>query len=567
MTVLLHRENEPGQWWREAVIYQIYPRSFASSSGPIGDLQGVISRLGYLQDLGVDALWLSPFYLSPQKDAGYDVANYRQVDPMFGTNADAEELIAKAHDHGLKIIVDLVPNHTSDQHEWFQAALADPAAPERDLYWFRDGKNDGEAPPNDWLSVFGGAAWTRVSERSDALGSAWKNDPQWYLNLFDSSQPDLNWDHPKVRGEFRDILRFWLDRGVDGFRVDVAHGMVKDPELPDWQFHYDMVSGATDAPADIPPPPQWNRPEVHDIYREWREVLDEYGDDRAMVAEAWVDDIEELAKYVRHDEMHQAFNFDFLVAPFDVNSYRSTIRQSLAAMDAVGAPTTWVLSNHDVVRAVSRLGLRKTGKGPNGIREEDEQPDIDRGFHRALAAHVLQAALPGSAYIYQGEELGLPEHMALPDHVREDPAFFRTHGAEAGRDGCRVPLPWVSDEPSYGFSTTGESWLPQPDSFGKLAADQQQADANSTLNLYRHLFAERRRLHMARAALYEVDDKAAYLHYVSRLTGRDDVHVILTFEQATELPHGAHVLVQSREFEGGNAVVTVPPNAAVWYTP
>lgn len=562
MTVLLHAETEPSHWWREAVIYQIYPRSFASSAGPIGDLQGIISKLGYLRDLGVDAVWLSPFYLSPQKDAGYDVTNYRQVDPMFGTNEDAEELITAAHEHGLKIIVDLVPNHTSDQHEWFQRALADPAAPERDLYWFRDGKDGGAIPPNDWLSIFGGAAWTRVCDRPDAPGSAWENDQQWYLHLFDSTQPDLNWDHPTVHEEFRDILRFWLDRGVDGFRVDVAHGLAKDPEIPDWQFHYDMVSGGGDAHANIPPPPQWNRPEVHDIFREWREVLNEYGEDRAMVAEAWVDDIEDLAKYVRSDEMHQAFNFDFLVAPFDVDAYRTTIRESLAAMDSVGAPTTWVLSNHDVVRAVSRFGLSETGKGPNGIRVDDEQPDVQLGFDRAIAAHVLQAALPGSAYIYQGEELGLPEHMALPDAVREDPAFFRTRGIEAGRDGCRVPMPWSAHEPSYGFSATGESWLPQLDEFGKLAADQQETDASSTLHTFRHLFAERRRLQMARAALYDVDEHGDHLHYVSRLDGRDDVHVVLTFDTGAQLPEGAEVLVCSREL-GTDAVI--PPNTAVWY--
>ncbi len=564
MTILLHKESEPSHWWREAVIYQIYPRSFASSHGPIGDLQGVISKLGYLRDLGVDALWLSPFYLSPQKDAGYDVADYRKVDPVFGTNADAEEMIAKAHEHGLKTIVDLVPNHTSDQHEWFKAALASPDAPERDLYWFRDGKNDGDTPPNDWISIFGGAAWTRVCDRPDAPGSPWENDRQWYLHLFDPSQPDLNWNSPKVHEEFRNILRYWLDRGVDGFRVDVAHGMAKDPELPDWQFHYDMVSGDSGASDDIPAPPQWNRPEVHDIYREWRAVLNEYGEDRALVAEAWVHDIDDLAKYVRSDEMHQAFNFDFLIAPFEVDSYRTTIRESLAAMDSVGAPTTWVLSNHDVVRAVSRMGLSETGKGPNGIRVTDEQPDPELGFDRGIAAHILQAALPGSVYIYQGEELGLPEHMALPDEIRQDPAFFRTNGVEAGRDGCRVPMPWASNEPAFGFSPDGKAWLPQPDGAGKLAADVQDADQNSTLNLFRHLFAERRRLEMARAALYDVDESAEYLHYVSRLTDREDVHVILTFDTEAPLPEGATILVQSRKLaHDGQAV---PPNAAVWYT-
>ncbi|KTF04381.1 Oligo-1,6-glucosidase [Trueperella bernardiae] len=550
--MLLHAQSAPGQWWREAVIYQIYPRSFASSAGPIGDLRGIIGKLDYLKDLGVDAVWISPFYVSPQKDAGYDVADYRRVDPMFGTNDDAVALVRAAHERGLKVIVDMVPNHTSDQHAWFQAALRNPGGPERELYWFRE----GEEIPNDWGSIFGKAAWTRVCDRSDAPGSPWEHDKQWYLHLFDSSQPDLNWDNPAVRAEFRDILRFWLDRGVDGFRIDVAHGLVKDKALPNWNYEVAMVSGIGDAPR----PPHWNQPGVHEIYREWRAVLDEYGPDRALVAEAWVDELTDLANYVRPDEMSQAFNFDFLCTPFDVDSYRAVIADSLAAMDSVGAPTTWVLSNHDVVRAASRMGLPVTGKGPNGIRSTDTQPDVELGFDRALAAHVLQAALPGSCYIYQGEELGLPEHMALDDSVREDPAFFRTEGAEAGRDGCRIPMPWQADAPGYGFSPSGATWLPQPKEYGKLAADAQAADPASPLTLFRTLLAERKRLGMARAELNEPEE-GHHLHYISRLAGRDDVHVICTFDEPAELPAGAKILVQSRPFAG-----VIPPNAAVWYT-
>ncbi|MEW6921001.1 glycoside hydrolase family 13 protein [Trueperella pyogenes] len=550
---LLHTESEPGQWWTEAVIYQIYPRSFASSSGPIGDLRGIISKLGYLRDLGVDAVWLSPFYVSPQKDAGYDVADYRLVDPMFGTDDDAEALIRAAHEHGLKIIVDLVPNHTSDQHVWFQAALRDPGCPERDLYWFRDGSGDGSEPPNDWGSVFGHAAWTRVCDRADAPGSPWEDDRQWYLHLFDSSQPDLNWENPAVHAEFRDILRFWCERGVDGFRVDVAHGIVKDPELPNWSHAVDMVSGNENAC----PAPHWNQPGVHDVFREWRAVLDEFGANRALVAEAWVGP-SDLAKYVRSDEMSQAFNFDFLCAPFDVNSYRTVIADSLAAMDAVGAPTTWVLSNHDVVRAVSRMGLPTTGKGPNGIRPGDAQPDAALGFNRAIAAHVLQAALPGSCYIYQGEELGLPEHLTLSDSVRQDPAYFRTRGEEAGRDGCRVPMPWKANDAGYGFSPSGQTWLPQPAEYGSLAVDAQ--GEGSTLALFIALLAARRRLGMARASLLEAE-QGAHLHYVSRLQGREDVHVVMTFDEEFTLPAGAKVLIQSRPLTG-----VVAPNTAVWYT-
>lgn len=564
--VLLHAGSEPSVWWKDAVIYQIYPRSFASSSGKIGDLRGITSRLDHVRDLGVDAVWLSPFYLSPQHDAGYDVADYRRVDPMFGTNDDAIALFDRAHDLGLKVIIDLVPNHTSHDHEWFKAALeGGPDAPERDLYIFRDGKGvDGSEPPNNWISVFGGIAWTRVCDRPDAVGSAWENDKQWYLHLFDTSQPDLNWNNPKVHEEVRDILRFWLDRGADGFRVDVAHGLVKDAGLPDWDFHWDMVSGGSDVPNDVTPPPMWNRPGVHDIYREWREVLDEYGPERMLVAEAWVDDINDLAKYVRPDEMSQSFNFEFLTAEFAPDSYRKVIAESLAAMDSVGAPTTWVLSNHDVVRATSRLGLSKTGKGPNGIRPFEEQPEVELGRRRALAAHLLQSALPGSCYIYQGEELSLPEHMAVPDELREDPAFLRTNKEEAGRDGCRVPLPWEADKPGFGFSPTAETWLPQPSEWAKLAPDVQSTDAESSLNHFKRMFELRKKLELGRARLLDVSDEAGVsgnIHYISQIEGRDDVHIVMAFNDPVVLPRDARVLLASDEIVDG----VLAPNTTVWF--
>lgn len=564
MPTLLHDVTDNHEWWREAVIYQIYPRSFASSNGPIGDLPGITSRLDHLVNLGVDAIWLSPFYLSPQKDAGYDVADYRQVDPMFGTNDDAVALIERAHELGLKVIVDLVPNHTSDQHVWFQEALAaGPGSPERERYWFRPSSpDDADRPPNDWGSVFGSIAWTRVCDRPDAKGSTWENDDSWYLHLFDTSQPDLNWNNPEVHEEFASILRFWLDLGVDGFRVDVAHGMVKDPALPNWQYHWDMVSGGAQLPEDVPPPPQWNQDGVHDIYREWRAVLDEYGSDRILVAEAWVDDPNDLKKYVRPDEMNQAFNFDFLAAPFTAESYREVIADSLRHMDSVGAPTTWVLSNHDVVRATSRMGLSETGKGPNGIRPFEEQPDVQLGHDRALAAHQLQAALPGSLYIYQGEELALPEHMALPDEVREDPAFARTQGAEAGRDGCRVPLPWESSKAGFGFSPSGETWLPQPEEWAKIAVDAQIGDRNSTLHYFTTMYRLRRELGFADAQLWDesTDHEEGALHFVSRRSDRADVHIVTAFDHAVELPAEADVILSSQVVS-----TVVPPNTTVWY--
>ncbi len=557
-TVIIHQQTTPKQWWQDAVIYQIYPRSFASSRGRIGDLAGISSRLEYVANLGVDAIWLSPFYLSPQKDGGYDVANYRLVDPLFGTNDDAADLIATAHRNNLKIIVDLVPNHTSDQHEWFQAALAgDEVA--RACYYFRDSA-DGN-PPNDWISIFGGCAWTRVCDRADAPGSPWESDTSWYLHLFDSSQPDLNWDNPEVREEFDNILRFWLNLGVDGFRVDVAHGLAKDPALPNWQYHWDMVAGGSEIPENVPRPPMWNRPEVHEIYRRWRSVLDEYGPDRMLVAEAWVDSEEDLAKYVRSDEMSQAFNFAFLLTPFTAHDLHETISTSLSAMDSVGAPTTWVLSNHDVVRATSRLGLSHTGKGPNGIRSWEEQPDVELGHRRALAAHLLQAALPGSTYIYQGEELSLPEHMDLPDNVREDPAFFRTQGREAGRDGQRVPMPWEADQPAFGFSPNGESWLPQPAQWADIAVDVQADQPHSSLNHFKRMIALRKTLAMGTAQLVDQEPQADYLHYVSQRNDRADIHVFVAFDNPVSLPEDANLLIATCEISDG----ILPANSAVWF--
>lgn len=541
-------------WWASAVVYQIYPRSFADANGDgMGDLLGVTARLPYLQRLGVDAIWLSPFYKSPQADAGYDVADYRQVDPMFGRLADFDGMLQKAHSLGLKVIVDLVPNHTSDEHAWFQQALAAaPGSAERDRYMFRPGKDqvagsgDGNLAPNNWKSIFGGPAWTRTTNPDGSSGD-------WYLHLFDTKQPDLNWENPEVREEMRSVLRFWLDRGVDGFRVDVAHGMVKEEGLPDWDGVAAMVEGTAhaghlpDAPGAhteavephtahhhydragsdhsgdnhsgddsghqpvsplYPPSPFFDQDGVHEIYRDWNRVLAGYDGDRMLVAEAWVEPAERLARYIRKDEMQQAFNFDFLLAGWDAQRMAVAIEDSLEAAASVGAPSTWVLSNHDTVRHTSRFGLADPTTFPKGIAAEDDQPDAALGLARARAATLVSFALPGSAYMYQGEELGLPEHTTLPAKARQDPTFFRTNGIERGRDGCRVPLPWKSGEPGYGFadaytdavSSHGVSshlapappWLPQPESFGELAADRQDGVEGSTLELYRSALSLRK---------------------------------------------------------------------------
>ncbi|AUZ33437.1 alpha-amylase [Arthrobacter sp. PGP41] len=514
------------EWWTDAVVYQIYPRSFADGNGDgMGDLPGVMDRLPYLERLGVDAIWLSPFYKSPQADGGYDVADYRQVDPLFGSLADFDAMLQEAHRRGMKVIVDLVPNHTSDEHAWFREALAaPPGSPERDRYIFRPGKDgvpgsgDGNRAPNNWKSIFGGPAWTRITEADGSPG-------EWYLHLFDTKQPDLNWDNQEVQEEMRSVLRFWLARGADGFRVDVAHGMVKEAGLPDWDGVAAMVEGTSvegkgevhrepslpgDAPGAhtdaeephravspvYPPSPFFDQDGVHAIYRDWHRVLSEYGGDRMMVAEAWVEPAERLALYVRPDEMQQAFNFDFLMAGWDAERMSEAIDASLKAAAAVGAPCTWVLSNHDTVRHSTRFGLKDPTTFPKGIAADDEQPDAALGLARARAATMVELALPGSAYLYQGEELGLPEHTTLPAEARQDPTFFRTQGAETGRDGCRVPLPWAAEQPGYGFSGSfqGEAappWLPQPESFGPLAVDQQEIEEGSTLELYRAALAFR----------------------------------------------------------------------------
>jgi alpha-glucosidase len=467
-------------WWRDAVIYQVYPRSFADANGDgMGDLPGITSRIEHLVELGVDALWLSPFYRSPQADGGYDVADYRDVDPRFGTLADFDALIAAAQPHNLRVIVDLVPNHTSVAHAWFQAALAaGPGSPERDRYHFRKGQGaEGERPPNNWKSVFGGPAWTRVP------------DGEWYLHMFDTSQPDLNWDRPEVRTEFESILRFWLDRGVSGFRVDVANGLVKESGLPEWD-----EPPLTDQVERLRRrSPMWDQEGVHEIYRSWRRLLDSYPGERMMVGEAWVSPPERLARYIRPDEMQQAFNFAYLLAGWTATEQRAAIEGSLAGAGSVGAVATWVLSNHDVVRHASRFGYPVVHAAQGGIGPDDPQPDRALGLRRARAATLLMLALPGSAYVYQGEELGLPEHTTLPGSARQDPTWERSGHTVVGRDGCRVPIPWEADRPAYGFGPTSHPWLPQPPVFAEYALDQQRGQPGSTYELYRDALRLRRR--------------------------------------------------------------------------
>ncbi|GAB3598112.1 glycoside hydrolase family 13 protein [Microbacterium tumbae] len=548
----LEQSAAPGaEWWRSAVIYQIYPRSFADASGDgIGDLPGITGRLDSLRELGVDAIWLSPFMTSPQKDAGYDVADYRDVDPLFGTLADFDEMLAQAHARGIRVIVDLVPNHSSDQHVWFQEALkAGPGSPERARYVFRDGRGEnGELPPNNWESVFGGGMWERVVEADGTPG-------QWYLHIFDVSQPDFDWTNEDVREEFRSILRFWLDRGVDGFRVDVAHGMVKEAGLPD----YAPVADADSMGGGEENVPYWGQDGVHDIYRDWHRVLAEYDGDRALCGEAWLPTLAKTALWVRPDEMHQTFNFPYLMTPWDAEALGAVIRESLDQFGRVGAPSTWVLSNHDVVRHASRLALTADNPQGEGIGPLSEgKPDTAVGLARGRAATTVMLSLPGSSYLYQGEELGLPEAIEIPDEFRQDPTWFRTDHERYGRDGCRVPLPWEAGAPAFGFNTTGASWLPQPAEWASYARDAEEADPASTLALYKRLLRLRRERSLGTGSLVWEDlgpDAVAFR--------RGDLHVAVNLgAEPIELPAGAAFVVQSQPFSGS----ALPVDTAVWYT-
>ncbi len=463
--------NDQNEWWRQAVCYQVYVRSFADADGDgIGDLPGITSRLPYLRGLGVDALWITPFYTSPQHDHGYDVADYRDIDPLFGSLDDADALLARAHELGLKVIVDLVPNHTSSEHEWFQAALAaGPGSPERERYLFRDSP-DG-TPPNNWSSVFGGPAWTQVE------------DGQWYLHLFDTTQPDLNWRNPEVGDMFVDVLTFWLDRGVDGFRVDVAHGLFKEADLRDQVLDEDVAASSVPAESTsggggsmvertMRDEPMWDQPEVHEVYRRWHDVLARYDGDRMLVAEAWTQSAESMARFIRPDEMSQAFNFSWLLADWSASAFEEVITGTFASVALVQGTPTWVLSNHDVVRHTTRYG--------GGAQ----------GLARARAATLTMLGLPGSSYLYEGEELGL-EQVEVEPEFRQDPSWFRT--GEPGRDGCRVPVPWGGEKPPFDFGP-GEvqPWLPQPEEWAALTVEAQGTDPGSTLSFYRDALAARR---------------------------------------------------------------------------
>jgi alpha-glucosidase len=472
--------SRPPEWWRHAVVYQVYLRSFTDSDGDgVGDIEGLRSRLPYLRDLGVDAIWVNPWYPSPMVDGGYDVADYRDIDPRFGSLEDVRRLLAEAHGLGLRVLADIVPNHTSSAHPWFREALASPRGSRaRDRYHFRDGRGPaGAEPPNNWLSVFGGPAWTRVTEADGAPG-------QWYLHLFDPGQPDLDWDDPEVQAEFESILAFWFDIGIDGFRIDVAHALAKAPGLPD-------IPAAV-APWAAPPHPHWGVDSIHDVYRRWRRIADAYPGDRCFVGEIYPGETAP-ADYLAPGELHQVFSFDIMQSTWDAGELRRVIGETLRSRGRAGAPATWVLSSHDVTRQVTRYGRPFSGVVFGEPWIDGQASDIEIGRRRSRAAILLLLALPGGVYLYQGEELGLAEVEDLPEAALDDPTWKRSGHTVRGRDGCRVPIPWSGGASPFGFGPAGtRPWLPQPADWAALTVEAQTGDPASTLELYRAALRLRR---------------------------------------------------------------------------
>ena len=429
-------KNSP--WWQNAVVYQIYPRSFLDASGDgVGDLAGIIERLDYLAWLGVDAIWLSPFFRSPMKDYGYDVADYCDVDPIFGNLQRFDALLAAAHERGLRVMIDWVPAHTSSEHPWFLEARSSRENPKRNWYVWKDPGPDGELP-NNWVAAFThGPTWTL----DEATG-------QLYLHSFLAEQPDLNWAEPAVEEAMHDVLRFWLDRGVDGFRADVIHNIGKDPNFPDIEGKFVRL-----------PHCALNHEEVtHEYLRRIRTLLDSYPGERAMVGEVGLLFTEQVATYYgQDDELHMSFNFPPIFARWEAAAWRECVDVTQSSLDSRDAWPTWVLSNHDQPRHRTRYGSEA----------------------RARAATVLLLTLRGTPFLYMGEELGL-EDAVIPEDRVVDPG---------GRDGCRSPVPWTPEE---GHGWSGEPWLPWSPEAGPRSAQTQREDSASILHLYRRLLVLRR---------------------------------------------------------------------------
>lgn len=573
------------EWWKQAVVYQVYPRSFKDTDGNgLGDIRGITDKIAYLKKLGVDAIWLSPFYPSELADGGYDVIDYRSVDPKLGSMRDFDEMTETAHEHGLKVIVDIVPNHTSNKHPWFQQALSSPIESEaRDRYIFRQGRGPrGEQPPNSWMSLFGGSAWEPVG------------DGQWYLHIFAKEQPDLNWKNPQVHQDFKKTFRFWSDHGTDGFRIDVAHGLAKDleshpiEELDQWPVSQTLNHDGKH--------PLWDRPEVHDIYREWREIFNEYTPPRFAIGEAWVVP-EHQHFYASETELGQVFNFEFAKASWNSDEFYNAIMSGLNAASESGSTTTWVMSNHDVPRQTTRYGLPQVISIQRHqfvkdwiLRDgESYKLDAETGTRRARAGFAMETALPGSLYIYQGEELGLFEVPDIPWNRLEDPTPQRTSEkyTEKGRDGCRVPIPWEQeDKPeaaawnpkfgtgaSFGFSPkqkpdgtpAQDPHLPQPLWFGRFAVDRETEEQDSMLSFYRKALQLRKTLLSTDDdnALLSLENNNGILQY-ARMVQEGGRHAMMTVmtnfsQEAVALPEG-DIVLSSSPLQGN----LLPPDTTAW---
>jgi alpha-glucosidase len=546
-------------WWRDAVTYQIYIRSFADGNGDgIGDIEGIRSKLPYLKSLGVDAIWITPWYPSPQHDHGYDVANYMDIEPMYGTLEDAQRLIDQTHELSMKLIVDIVPNHSSDQHVWFQEALSSPIGSKaRERYIFRDGKGEnGELPPNNWQSVFGGSAWHRLVDKDG-------NPEQWYLHLFAVEQPDFNWEHPEVREHFEGILKFWLDRGVDGFRIDVAQALIKYPGLPDIPTARERANNDEMVPDEERP--MWDQDGVHEIYRSWRKILNSYDGDRMAVAEAWASPASRIARYVRSDELANSFNFDFLTSLWEPTYLTGMINRAVIAMSEVGAPPSWVFNNHDVTRSVDRFDLGLQNQQVNTFERQGDPAkfDIARGTQRARAGALLMLALPGGAYIYQGEELAVPEVRDIPEDRLTDPIWKMSEYKDRGRDGCRVPIAWKSSPAgAFGFSTNADlqpdqAWLPQSPWWGSYSVESQVGVTGSTHTLYAQALAIRK----SEAGLG--DGPMTWIEAgkdVITFSRPGNFACYVNFGDPIEMPSGAQILLASGEISGN----LIPTDTAVW---
>ena len=555
-------------WWRQAAIYQIYPRSFKDSNGDgLGDIKGITSKIDYLSSLSLDAVWLSPFFPSALVDGGYDVDDYRDVDPKLGTLADFDEMLAKLHDAGIRIFVDIVPNHSSNLHLWFKEAIAaEPGSAARNRYIFRDGKGaNGELPPTDWPSHFAPSAWTHESKMGGKHN-------QWYCHLFAPEQPDWNWDNPEIEADFLKTLKFWADRGVDGFRIDVAHAMKKDlseplKSQPRYASHkeLDQAKGTNVL---------FDRNEVHEVFKTWRNLFNQYDPPRVAVAEANVS-AEALVKYASTEELGQSFNFELLEANFNAYDFKTIIDRAINSSKKNGSSTTWCLNNHDQMRPATKFGLLPTvdrvrWRNSNGTTSP---LDVKLGTQSAIAGSMLIMALPGCTYIYQGEELGLHEVTDIPEDQIQDPQYLRNLKVDKGRDGCRVPLPWTKTGSSFGFGAAG-AHLPQPKNFGDYSVEVESADPTSPLSIFRKALALRKELLAPEEITWHETGDSNVLHFsrpngLNCITnfGRNYYNFDAVLKSGGEVIHSSAPLAKAGVYLVHGVETTgndLPPATTVW---